>query len=223
MSTLIIELEGPMQSWGYRSRFGERDTGREPSKSGVLGIVAASLGRIRDKDLTDLASLRFGVRADREGNIKKEFQTALNVIKATGKSPDTQITNRYYLADARFIAALEGDADFLSEIKDAIENPVFSQFLGRKSYLASVPFINTQCDYLTSADLETALSLYPYIQNRKTKEIHGLKLRVVRDAREDEESPSQDFRQDVPVSFGKKEYLVRKVITEWITAPVKGA
>ena len=34
MSTLLMRLAGPMQSWGTQSRFTVRDTGREPSKSG---------------------------------------------------------------------------------------------------------------------------------------------------------------------------------------------
>ncbi|MCA9878634.1 MAG: CRISPR-associated protein Cas5, partial [Thermomicrobiales bacterium] len=37
MHTVLLRLAGPMQSWGTQSRFLERDTGMEPSKSGVLG------------------------------------------------------------------------------------------------------------------------------------------------------------------------------------------
>ncbi len=44
MSTLLLRLAGPMQSWGTQSRFTERDTGREPSKSGVVGLLAAAVG-----------------------------------------------------------------------------------------------------------------------------------------------------------------------------------
>ena len=45
MMTLLLRLAGPMQSWGTASKFRERDTGREPSKSGVVGLLAAALGR----------------------------------------------------------------------------------------------------------------------------------------------------------------------------------
>ena len=47
MSTLLLRLAGPMQSWGTDSKFDERRTGREPSKSGVIGLVAAALGIAR--------------------------------------------------------------------------------------------------------------------------------------------------------------------------------
>ena len=41
MSVLLLRLSGPMQSWGVQSRFTVRDTGLEPSKSGVVGLIAA--------------------------------------------------------------------------------------------------------------------------------------------------------------------------------------
>lgn len=44
MSTLLLRLAGPMQSWGTDSKFDVRRTGREPSKSGVIGLVAAGAG-----------------------------------------------------------------------------------------------------------------------------------------------------------------------------------
>ena len=34
MMSVLLRLEGPLQSWGTRSRFNHRDTEREPSKSG---------------------------------------------------------------------------------------------------------------------------------------------------------------------------------------------
>ena len=41
---LLLSLSGPLQSWGDSSRFTVRNTGREPSKSGVLGLAASALG-----------------------------------------------------------------------------------------------------------------------------------------------------------------------------------
>jgi CRISPR system Cascade subunit CasD len=56
MPTLLLRLVGPMQSWGTTSRFDQRDTGKEPSKSGVIGLVAAALGIDRE-NWTDLEPL----------------------------------------------------------------------------------------------------------------------------------------------------------------------
>ena len=43
MSVLLLRLAGPMQAWGTQSRFTVRDTGLEPSKSGVIGLLCAAL------------------------------------------------------------------------------------------------------------------------------------------------------------------------------------
>ena len=69
MSTLLLRLAGPLQAWGYDSKFETRRTGREPSKSGVIGLLAAALGRKRDESIEDLRELRFGFRVDREGQL----------------------------------------------------------------------------------------------------------------------------------------------------------
>jgi CRISPR system Cascade subunit CasD len=74
-STLLLRLAGPMQSWGTQSRFGIRDTGLEPSKSGVIGLLCAALGWGREHDVTDLAELRMGVRVDRAGVLRTDYHT----------------------------------------------------------------------------------------------------------------------------------------------------
>ena len=69
MPTLLLRLAGPMQSWGTTSRFDQRDTGKEPSKSGVIGLLAAAMGIDRENwtGLQPLARLRMAVRHDRPG------------------------------------------------------------------------------------------------------------------------------------------------------------
>ena len=62
MPVLLMRLAGPMQSWGTQSRFLHRDTGREPSKSGVIGVLCAALGRPRDAALQRTSPERTGPR-----------------------------------------------------------------------------------------------------------------------------------------------------------------
>jgi len=117
MPTLLLRLVGPMQSWGTTSRFDQRDTGKEPSKSGVVGLLAAALGIDREKwtDLQPLTKLSMGVRHDRPGVPKRDYQTAGcaandTMIKADGKpSRDGVVSQRFYLADAAFLVGVEGD------------------------------------------------------------------------------------------------------------------
>ena len=148
MSTLLLRLAGPMQSWGTQSRFIMRDTGLEPSKSGVVGLLCAALGRSRTETVDDLASLKMGVRADFEGAMKVDFQTAggihrkgerYGVVRASGKVGETVISNCYYLADADFLVGLEGDEDLLITIQHALVVPRWQLSLGRKAFVPGVP------------------------------------------------------------------------------------
>ena len=138
--TLLLRLAGPMQSWGLDSRFDQRDTGLEPSKSGVLGLVCAALGKPRDDQagpwpsLAELASLRMGVRVLREGTLRVDFQTAgggefqgkrYGVWKASGSPGGTVVSPRHYLADADFLVGFEGPLPLLRQIEEALNNPVW--------------------------------------------------------------------------------------------------
>lgn len=140
MHTLLLRLAGPMQSWGTQSRFLERDTGMEPSKSGVLGLVCAALGRPRSANTDDLARLTMGVRVDREGSLRRDYHTALHVAKADGSRPGTVVSNRYYLAEADFLVGLAGeDLDLLTNIDAALAAPHWPLSLGRKAFVPGTP------------------------------------------------------------------------------------
>jgi CRISPR system Cascade subunit CasD len=156
MNTLLLRLAGPMQSWGTQSRFTIRDTGYEPSKSGVIGLLCAALGKPRDEShpdnqgkptLSALAALRMGIRVDREGVLQKDYHTAggsrhddYGVIKASGAKGDTVVSHRYYLADAVFLVGLESaSAELLQQLDIALANPHWQLFLGRKSFVPSLP------------------------------------------------------------------------------------
>jgi len=142
MPTLLLRLAGPMQSWGTTSRFDERDSQLEPSKSGVLGLICAVLGRDRTEPVDDLARLKMGVRVDREGVLMRDYQTATGVVSAAGKVDmgRTVISPRYYLADAAFLVGLEGDdRAMLERIHAALRAPVWPLALGRKSFPPGEP------------------------------------------------------------------------------------
>jgi CRISPR system Cascade subunit CasD len=129
MHTLLMRLAGPMQSWGTQSRFGVRDTGLEPSKSGVIGLLCAALGRGRAEPVDDLAELVMGVRVDREGAPERDYQTAQNVARAGGGTQETVLSTRDYLADADFLVGLAGnDLGLLRRLDGALDEPVWALF-----------------------------------------------------------------------------------------------
>src|SRR5262249_34033298 len=141
MSVLLMRLAGPMQSWGTRSRFSNRDTGLEPSRSGVIGLLCAALGRPREQALDDFLPLRMAVRVDREGRLMRDYHTAQNVRRAdpTKGTQDTVLSERFYLADADFLVGLEGERGFLEHLDAALRRPVWPLFLRPTSFLPSLP------------------------------------------------------------------------------------
>ena len=110
MATLLLRLAAPLQSWGMDSKFETRKTNREPTKSGVVGLLAAALGigREEPEKLIPLNQLRFGVRVDQEGDFLVDYHVARKEKKTRKAEKITPyITYRHYLTDAIFLAGLE--------------------------------------------------------------------------------------------------------------------
>jgi len=200
MATLLMWIEAPMQSWGISSLFTDRDSTREPSKSGVIGLICAALGRPREADISDLNTLRLGVRVDREGRLENDFQTARNILKSDKSNADASaISTRYYLADAAFLVGLEGEMDTLTQIQKALKTPIWSLYLGRKAFPPSKP-VYLQ-DGLNEEELEISLCTYRLQPDDEEK-----RKRLVIEAEDGEFR-----RQDVPLNFAERTFLYRRV------------
>jgi CRISPR system Cascade subunit CasD len=208
MSVLLLRLAGPMQSWGTQSHFSVRDTGLEPSKSGVVGLLCAALGRSRAEPLEDLTRLMMAVRADREGRMARDYHTALNVLKADHSGGDTVVSARYYLADADFLVALHGQGDLLTKLHAALARPRWPLYLGRKSFVPSysVWLRDGLCE---ADDARQILESYPWRPPRRDP---PQRLRLVLETPFGHGEP----RQDVPLSFAARRFGVRYVTTAWL-------
>lgn len=209
MATLLLRLAAPLQSWGSDSKFETRKTDREPTKSGVIGMLAAALGLRRDDTagLARLNKLRYAVRVDREGSLLVDFHTAnREEDRQKGKAP--YVTYRHYLQDAVFLAALESDdAELLQEIETALHHPVYPLYLGRRSCPPTLPL----CLGIRQESLPDVLQNEPPLvqTSRKTP------LRIVADA--DPADAAAVPRHDRPVSFSPihRQYGYRPV-REWM-------
>lgn len=221
--TLLMRLIGPMQSWGTQSDFTHRDTGLEPSKSGVIGLLCAALGRPRDADLSDLAALRMGVRVDREGILQKDYHTAQNVLKAGGGIKNTELSDRFYLSDAAFLVGLEGeDRALLEKLDAALRRPRWLLFLGRKAFPPSKPVhMDKPEEGVRDLPLEDALKLT--ITPRLGCERRGddKRVRLVIEPRPG--GIGEVTRRDWPLSFarGRRQFLERQVSITY-SDPVEG-
>jgi len=222
MPTLLLRLVGPMQSWGTTSRFDQRDTGKEPSKSGVVGLLAAALGIDREywTELEPLTRLSMGVRHDRPGVPKRDYQTAQHIISADrSKIHETAVTTRDYLADAAFLVGMEcGDRSFLERMHAALRDPAWPLALGRKSYVPSESIWIK--DGLQDAPLRDALVRWPWIASQRRREALPEKLLVSFES----EDGSGVLKMDQPLSsFAERRFGARFVRSEWIPFPQEAA
>lgn len=205
-----------MQSWGTTSRFDQRDTGKEPSKSGVIGLLAAALGIDREvwnEELQALATLRMGVRHDRPGVFKRDYQTAQHIISADrSKVHETAVTTRDYLADAAFLVGLEGqDRNLLERAHAALQNPTWPLALGRKSYVPA------QSIWLEGGVVEgpllPALADCPWLTTSRRGESRPERLLVSLESTDG----SGALRMDQLLSsFADRRFGARHVRSEWI-------
>lgn len=225
MATLLLRCAGALQSWDTQSNFSFRTTGREPSKSGIIGLVCAALGRDRAESVADLARLRMGVRVDREGRILGDFHTAQHVLIANKplktliapptRLKETELSTRFYLNDALFLVGLESeDERQLREIHQALHCSRWKPVLGREACSPSERVF--LYDGLQPADLLTALKTYPWLGHSEHEHRRLRPLRLVYD-----DPQGYKIRNDHPLSFAryKREFMPRRVKTEYVDEP----
>ena len=193
MAVLLIRLAAPLQSWGADSKFETRRTNREPTKSGVIGLLAAAVGLRRDqtKELEALNRLHFGVRIDKEGKLLVDFHMANNPDKRTAN----YLTYRHYLQDAVFLVGIESeDAKMLEDLNDALKHPFFPLCLGRRSCPPTLPLTLG----IRQGKLLEVLQEELVLCQRSKEE----SLRIVMDAEPGEYGSA--VQKDVPLSFDQR-------------------
>lgn len=167
--SLLLRFAAPQQSWGS-TELPDRNTETVPTRSGVVGMLAAALGEPRNTWSGWLWGTDIWARVDRKGELATDFHTVgvpspeVQSIRtrhrlAVGSRGDadfiiplgnsnkwtlgggTMVTNRQYLADAEFLIAISHvDTERVDEMAAATRNPVFMTYLGRKSFAPSFPF-----------------------------------------------------------------------------------
>ncbi len=162
---LILRLVAPLQSWGYLSHWEIRDTSFEPSKSGIIGLLSCALGYPRmDPRILELSkNLEMGVRIDRSGSIRRDFQTAqgpfLMANESRSKRSDHLIFKKQYIEDGAFLVVLKGSKKILKKCMNALQNPKWPTYLGRKCCVPTCPIFESYSEKFQS--IPEALKNYP--------------------------------------------------------------
>lgn len=156
MRLLILRLEAPLQSWGERSKWDNRDSGLMPTKSGIIGIIACCMGLPRDDGfIAELhQKLSVAVRADMPGRLGTDYHTVTSesMMNAEGKPQERTIVSfRQYLQDASFLAVLASEEPgLLDEIANAMKHPKWPAYLGRKCCVPTYPLLPVVTDEYSS-------------------------------------------------------------------------
>lgn len=230
MSVLLLRLAGPLQAWGASARFARRTTESAPTKSGVIGLLAAAQGRGRDADLSDLAALRFAVRIDQPGTRVRDYQTAHHA----DTEASMPVSERFYLADAVFVAAVEGPSGLINDLYEAVRAPLFLPYLGRRSCPPSRPIdVGPPTDSPLRQALE-ATSWEASEWHRRRVRGRQVELTVLAEPKRDDTEPddnepddnepdddARDETRDQPVTFDPRHrrYALRSVITWGVPVP----
>ncbi|MCK2214770.1 type I-E CRISPR-associated protein Cas5/CasD [Actinomadura sp. ATCC 31491] len=216
MSGLVLRLAGPLQSWGEHSVFAQRDTLRFPTRSGLIGLLASAEGFERGRSLTGYEGLRFTVRIDRPGVRLLDFHTIGGGMSRGVPRPDgtqrpqgtaTMVTRRQYLSDAVFTVAVEGPDERLAEIAEALRQPRWQPYLGRRSCPPDQPLLLSSTAADPVADLRTRVPIARALRGSDQPEAEF----VTESAEETADSVTE--LADVPESFSRcdRRYRTRAV------------
>ncbi|MFD8494828.1 type I-E CRISPR-associated protein Cas5/CasD [Amycolatopsis sp. NPDC059657] len=206
MTTLLLRLAAPLQSWGTSSRFARRATDRAPSKSGIIGLLANAQGIRRIDPLEELLDLRIGVRVDQPGQFERDFQTA----RSRDGAESMPLSYRFYLADAVFAVAVEGEPQLLAGLSDALKRPAYPLFLGRRS----CPPAGKLNYGLHEGSAQHVLRTAPWMASPGIRERHRraeVKLDMIVDCPPNE--AGSEVVRDQPISFdpGHRKYEWRTI------------
>ena len=213
-----------MQAWGASSRYQQRKTEAFPTKSGLIGLIAASMGIDKEDpseeaQIARLSELKLTVlpvarnKASQRTQRLRDYHTVgggydtndpiekLHITrKASGGPSGTVITERIYLTDARFIALFTGDTPLLQHCAEALSNPKWGVWFGRKACLPAAPLLPTLA---ASADQAIrALCVTADLTQDTVNRSHG-----------QVEAPGDGawFQWDHPISFAKRTHRSRPV------------
>lgn len=190
-----------MQSWGTRSHFETRHTDLYPSKSAIIGLLAACLGyrRAESEQIKKLNELSFAIRVDQPGQLMKDYHTAKK-YKKNGDFERTYVTERYYLEDAVFLSAISHHDDrLMDEIYEALNKPYFQPYMGRRSLPIPLDFILE----FTDEDPVSSLENIPWQAATWYKKYHQGQLDAYAD-RDLIEGRRISLRKDYVQSFDQK-------------------
>ena len=195
---LVFQLYAPLVSWGDQAVGQERPSADHPSRSALLGLLAAALGIDRSDEtqqqkLTDCC--HFGIKLYSPGLAMRDFHTAQvppskagikylytrkdeldELARLADPKIGTILSFRSYRQDSYSVATvwLEGEHHCsLVQLSEALKAPHFHLYLGRKACPLAAP-LNPQlkqCESMKQAldEYSPAVELQPLARNSASR------------------------------------------------------
>jgi CRISPR system Cascade subunit CasD len=157
---LLFQIYAPLVSWGTAAVGEVRHTDAIPSRSALLGLLAAALGipREREEELNQFNQhYRFAIlplssreqwlrdyhttQVPRE-NKKRRYFTRREELTQAPQEVGTMLSSREYRCDAYYLVAVSAEPDApvdLEALAQALRKPVFPLYLGRKACPLALP------------------------------------------------------------------------------------
>ncbi|MBF0368986.1 MAG: type I-E CRISPR-associated protein Cas5/CasD [Magnetococcales bacterium] len=163
MDFLLFRLYAPLSAWGVTAVGENRHVQAHPSRSALLGLMAAALGLTREEKTAQQqldSELGFAIALERAGTHLSDYHTAQapkakdikkgrpasryhELTAAPRHELTTILSKRDYRQDMVARVAVwnrSSQPDYsLKRLLEALEHPVFTLYLGRKSCPPSLP------------------------------------------------------------------------------------
>ncbi|EMJ65157.1 type I-E CRISPR-associated protein Cas5/CasD [Leptospira sp. P2653] len=162
---LVFRLYGPLVSWGNIAVGEYRPSDSFPTKSALIGLLSASFGfdRSEDEKISELVEgVFFATKVFTPGSLLRDYHT----IQSPGNVKRTLLTRKDELLDSEYVETILSSRDYrvdavydvalsekkrtysLKEIRNALLNPIYTPYLGRKSCSIALPM----CPEILSSD-----------------------------------------------------------------------
>jgi len=161
MKTLILKTEG-MSAYGLQTFDVHRKVNHFPTRSAILGMLAAAMGLCRDQHAQIFAlsqKLKIAVQVNNAGQKMLDYHTVQNFRSPLGKiQKGTKPTFREYWCDSEHTFAITSDDNVIEQLVEKVKAPVFVLFQGRKSCPLTRPLFEIVVDDDNPANALLALS-----------------------------------------------------------------
>ena len=158
--TFCFALEGAVHGWGAPSVDSVSNTTEIPEKRGIIGMLACCMGLKREDpriaklyEQTDI-NVTLDEAYRNRMKVLRDFQTInglpvnpgssklISLPTADGKTRSSGLIRyKYYVTDAKYHVTVTAEEELAEELFDAVNDPEWIPYLGRKCCLLSEPII----------------------------------------------------------------------------------